>query len=319
MPGLISVRAGAYRPPLPNGVPNISRQVGRTSNNTLSIATTSNLPTGASYGTSTGVGRIIFTQSVADWDFRGIDAHYLINAAGITISQCLFDLSNYTVSNLAFLYTQGASIYWNLQNCTIDGKNNTSVVTRCIGSDNSSGAPDLVDSNQIINWPLDWISGIVGVTGRTTTISNNFVSCSSSAISALHTDGIQVVLWNEILVINNNVIDITPIAGAGSTQTSPLNLGRSVSFANSITAQNNILIGPATGFSIITGNAGGSPTGNITVTNNYFTGDGFGILNSNSQADPILVMNNCYNSNTGAARSFVYNDGSSNHTVFSWP
>ncbi len=308
-----------FVPPLPNGVPGLTRTVGRTSNNSLSVGTTSNLPPGASYGISSGKGRVIFTQSVADWDFRGLDAHFLINADGITISQCLFDLSNYTASNAAFLYTQSATTYWTLQNCTIDGKNNTIDCTRCVGTDNNSGAPSLVDSNLIINWPADIFSGMLGVTGHDTVISNNYCQSGSSAISAFHTDGVQIGWTNSNLSITNNVFDVRPRFNNGTTVTSPLNLGRSSGFAFTITVQDNILLGPSTGFSIITDDAGGSPSGAINISRVYCADDGFGALNSNAKVDPILTMNNVFHARTGAARTFAYNNGSSTTTVSSIP
>lgn len=155
MPGIVSF--GTYRPPLPNGYPGVTLAVGRTSTNPLNVATiladngtgANNLPSGWTY--AAGSKRIFVNGNATDWDFRGIDARYDISVGNVILSQCLFDLSNYTVDNLAFITNGLAGRYYSVVNCEFHGLAAAKNVTAML-----AGSVVLVEGTLVTRWPQDF-------------------------------------------------------------------------------------------------------------------------------------------------------------------
>jgi hypothetical protein len=289
------------------------------------VATTLNLPAGASYDVEAGVGgRVTYTQSVSGWRFP-LNARHRVNADGITFENCTFEVpSDYSIDNRAFVFAGTGGIHWRMVNCTLDGNNHAStLITRCIGNDTGSptAAPSLIDKCKVLNWPGDWISGIRGVAGQQTIIRDNFVRVTGAAGSAsYHPDGIQLSEWGlgDGLVVTGNVIDVRPLPGNTDFSTAPIAMANTADFSADVSIADNILIGGSHSL-YCTGDGSGAATGEMSIVRNYVTDYVNGILYAGAKVMDSLAMNNIKNANTGAALTFSYNNGSSTNTVSSIP
>jgi hypothetical protein len=282
-----------------------------------------NLPFQMSYdsgvsGIRTGSTTADFT--VADWDFRGINASFYIqNDHKVTFSQCLFDLSNYTVANAVFLGSRSGTPTIELSRCTLDGMYSTIGVTACIGT-----RVTLVEYCDIKAWPSD-IFNLGPVASTDTIIRYNRVhgACSAAAATELHADTFQMTAWasGSSFQIYGNQLTMTLTQG-GVDITGIINFG-SISGAWSVdtTIRDNIMYAGGAFYPIAITENGSAFTAAVTFSGNYIAGIGTNAFYPTIKVPAGLVVPSLKSATDGAALTFDYkaNDGSDINDASSIP
>lgn len=305
---------GRYRPPLPNGVPGIDFAIGRTSTNTLSVASiggTPNLPANCSYDSGVSgirIGSTLSDFTISDWDFRGINAcFYLQNSKTITFSQCLFDASNYSVSNVPFMANRSGAPNFKISRCSFDFKNTTVDITKIIG-----GTCILCEYSDFRGIPIDW-ADVTPVSGQTTTIQFNRVQIYGGSTAGLHSDGMQLATWNagDGIVIDGNWISMpTPPVGGTAVDRCISLTGGASGITSPVTVSNNFLeCSGAYAIAFIRGSV--DDTANVSVTGNYCGGFSTGPLYNGAQCITTLSIPSLRSSVNGSLLTMSYNNGSS--------
>jgi hypothetical protein len=276
---------------------------------------TLHLPSQCSYDSNPGVlglrtGSASADFTISDWDFRGLDAcFYLQNDHKVTFSQCLFDLSNYTVSNAPFMAPRSGTPTFAVQNCTFDGAGNTINVTRCLG-----GKIVLCEYNDFIAWPMDWCDPNP-VASITTNIRFNRVVIAGTTLDSygLHSDGMQITEWDDgdgLNIHNNVIITLTPPA-SGSSVTGALNMGAITgNWSAPANVYENIFITNGATYALFLSNGAFTNSAAVTFTNNYVSGYSTGPLYNGAAVLEMLSIPELYSSVDGSVLTMSYNNGS---------
>lgn len=291
----------AYRPPLPNGVPNVSRVVGYTASSPT-VATilnddgsgANNLPSGWTYTAASKLIRV--NGNANNWDFRGLNARYAVQFPA-ALSQCEFDLSNYTVDNQPFITTSLNGAYYSIVNCTLSGLESTANLTACC-----SGVCTLNADNLVTRWPTDWCnpspmtarpnSTVVGLgygiavasnigldficTTAGTTAGSEPAGYASAINGGTVTDGTAVfTAQNTKHILKNNYVDI---ASSGPLHPDGMQIqGTSWDRGANLEVNNNII------------DLSRPVSGGVTSRNINFAGDGSNIAVDMHVHDNILL------------------------------
>ncbi len=280
------------------------------------------LPSNCSYdGSVTGLrtGSNSTNFSIVDWDFRGMNSiFFLQNTHSTQFSQCLFDLSGYSISGTpAFMSQRSGTGDFSIDHCTFDGLNSIYPVS-CFG-----GGLVTCQYSDCINWPVDWMDG-GAVSGKKTTIQYNRVNVASTATTGgLHADCIQITSWGDTtgLDIHHNVFSIpaTTPPGSGTLVNSCINIGsNSGDILAPVTINNCILSGG--GYQQYFENKhNGTPAGSITVGGNVYGGGwNFGPTYSGSAAGwnfVNLTIQGIKSSSDGSTVLFFLNENISTSSV----